>query len=109
MKQHIYTAAIGALVLCSCVSYQEAPVDMARDTAEWAQVSAALCKGGHLNREQMIKIGLLLNRELNQARLKVAKSTSVAEFAGLWEDPSVSFELSAFSGKTSPRTPYPPA
>ncbi|MBQ4593003.1 MAG: TolC family protein [Akkermansia sp.] len=99
MKKHIYTAAIGALVLCSCVSYQEAPVDMARDTAEWAQVSTSLCKGGHLNREQMIKIGLLLNRELNQARLKAAKSTSVAEFAGLWEDPSVSFEIERVFGE----------
>lgn len=39
------------------------------------------------------EIGLLLNPELNQARLAYARSTSVAEFAGLWDDPSISVEL----------------
>ena len=99
MRKHIYTAVLSAAVLSSCISYQEAPVDLSRDSAEWAQVSVTMCKGGYLNREQMIKTGLLLNRELNQARLKVAKSTSVAEFAGLWEDPSVSFELERVFGE----------
>lgn len=99
MKHYTFAVALIALSLSSCVSYQEAPADLNRDTQEWAQVSAAMCKGQHLDREQMIKIGLLLNRELNQARLKVAKSTAVAEFAGLWEDPSVSFELERVFGE----------
>ena len=99
MKHYTFAVALSALALSSCVSYREEPADLNRDTLEWAQVSAAMCKGQHLNREQMIKIGLLLNRELNQARLKVAKSTSVAEFAGLWEDPSVSFEIERVFGE----------
>ena len=49
--------------------------------------------GKELSRTDMLRVGLLLNRELNQARLKHAQSTSVAEFAGLWEDPTVGFEL----------------
>lgn len=99
MRKHIYTAVISIAALSSCVSYQEAPVDLARDTAEWAQISDSLCKNKQMSRERMLEIGLLLNRDLNQARLKLAKSTSVAEFAGLWEDPTVSFELERVFGE----------
>lgn len=97
-KIYLYSAAVVAIGLSSCITYQEAPIDLARDTAEWAQVSATMCKGKHLDREQMIKTGLLLNRELNQARLKLAKTTSVARFAGLWQDPGVSFEMERVFG-----------
>lgn len=43
--------------------------------------------------EKLHEIGLLLNPELNQARLSYARSTAVAEFAGLWEDSSISAEV----------------
>ncbi len=99
MRKHIYTAVISISALSSCVSYQEAPVNLAHDTAEWAQISDSLCKNKQLSREQMLEIGLLLNRDLNQARLKLAKSTSVAEFAGLWQDPTISFELERVFGE----------
>ena len=39
------------------------------------------------------EIGLLLNPELNRARLGYARSTAVAEFAGLWDDPSITAEV----------------
>ncbi|MBE6417558.1 MAG: hypothetical protein E7033_03715 [Akkermansiaceae bacterium] len=100
MKVIMYTAAVLGLGLSSCVSYKEAPVDLNGNTAEWQQVSASLCpKNSTITREQMLRIGLLLNRELNAARLKHAKSTAVAEFAGLWEDPSVSLELERVFGE----------
>lgn len=100
MKQHIITAALAAFCLSNCATYREAPTDLARDTEEWKQVSTSMCSTHqHLNREQMLRIGLLLNRELNQARLQLAKSTAVAEFAGLWEDPSVSVELERVFGE----------
>ena len=99
MKHQINLAAIVAMALGSCITYKEAPVDLAHDTAEWAAISSAVCKGNRLSKEQMLQTGLLLNRELNQARLKAAKSTSVAEFSGLWADPTVSFEIERVFGE----------
>ncbi|MBE6418679.1 MAG: TolC family protein [Akkermansiaceae bacterium] len=99
MKIHYYTAALCAMALSSCITYQAEPIDLSLETEEWAQISTMLCQGTHLSREKMLDIGLLLNRDLNQARLKVAKSTSVAEFAGLWEDPTISFELERVFGE----------
>ncbi len=84
----------GALLLASCAVYQPQPLDLARDTEEWAKVSAELCGGRkELSAQDMRRIGLLLNPALNKARLSYARSSSVAEFAGLWEDPSMSVEL----------------
>ena len=87
------------MALSSCISYHEAPVNLTQDTEEWATVSAAVCKDKRLNCEQMIKTGLLLNRELNHARLKLAKSTCVAEFAGLWSDPAIACEVERVFGE----------
>ena len=100
MRRKIYLAALSALCMASCVSYQAAPVDLVQDTTEWKQVSVSMCPlGTELSRADMLRVGLLLNRELNQARLKHAQSTSVAEFAGLWEDPTVGFELERVFGE----------
>lgn len=83
-----------ALLLSACTVYRPAPVDLARDAAEWRQLSAELCPAGKsLTRAELQHIGLLLNPALNKARLSYAQSTSVAEFAGLWQDPSLSAEL----------------
>lgn len=82
------------LLLASCTLYSPRPVELARDTAEWQQLSARVCEGNApLPLARLHEIGLLLNPELNQARLNYARSTAVAEFAGLWEDPSLSAEL----------------
>lgn len=94
MHKITLVAALVACGLSGCVSYTSAPTDLARDTAQWLQVSSQLCPANrHLNRADMLRIGLMLNTELNKARLNYAKSTSVAEFAGLWDDPSLSVEV----------------
>lgn len=81
-------------LLSSCTLYQPQPIDLNRETAEWARMSAELCGGKRsLSIPEIRRIGLLLNPELNQARLTHARSTSVAEFAGLWDDPSLSAEV----------------
>lgn len=70
------------------------PTDLARDTAEWQKISSEVCPpGSKLTREEMQHIGLLLNTELNQARIRLRTTTSAAEYAGLWEDPSLSGSL----------------
>ncbi len=81
-------------LLTSCALYQPAPIDLARDSETWRQVSAAACPPGQrLTRERMHRIGLWLNPGLNEARLVHARSTAVANYAGLWEDPSISGDM----------------
>ncbi len=81
-------------LLSSCTVYYSAPIDLARDTEAWRTVSAEACPGGQkLSRAQLHRIGLLLNPALNEVRLTAARSTAVAEFAGLWEDPALSADL----------------
>ncbi len=81
-------------LLSACTVYSPAPLDLARDTELWRQVSAEACPPGRaLRREETQRMGLMLNPELNEARLACARSTAIAEFAGLWEDPSLSADL----------------
>lgn len=101
LQQHIRSGLLlggmGVLV-SSCVSYKPQPIDLQRDSAEWQQLSFSMTKGkSKLTAAEMRDIGLLLNPELNEARLSFARSSSVAEMAGLWEDPSLSAELEHIS------------
>ena len=82
------------LALVSCALYSPKPVDLARDTAEWRQISFRICENTNpMSLAKLHEIGLLLNPELNHARLTYARSSAVAEFAGLWDDPSISAEV----------------
>ncbi len=82
------------LALVSCALYSPKPVDLARDTAEWRQISFRICENTNpMSLSKLHEIGLLLNPELNHARLTYARSSAVAEFAGLWDDPSISAEV----------------
>lgn len=86
---------VPALMLGACTLYSPAPLDLSRDTEHWRQFSAALCPpGSHPSGEQLRAIGLLLNPDLNKARLTYARSTEVSRLAGLWSDPSLSFDWS---------------
>ncbi len=83
-----------ALSLTSCAMYQPSPIDLNRETAVWKKLSQDLCAGRRsLSVPELKRIGLLLNPELNKARLTCARSTAVAEFSGLWDDPGLSAEL----------------
>ncbi len=94
MKRPLQMACSLSLLLASCTLYAPKPVDLSRDTAEWQQLSSRLCDSNTpLTLTKLHEIGLLLNPGLNQARLSYARSTSVAEFAGLWNDPGISAEL----------------
>ncbi len=95
--QHWVLGVLGlglGLGLSSCSTYTPAPVDLARDTQEWLDLSQKLTSSSRsLKKKDMQQVGLLLNPELNAQRLSYAKSTSIAKFAGLWEDPSLGTEL----------------
>ncbi len=76
------------LVLVACSSYNSAPVNLSRDTTQWLQVSRNLTsQSSSLKHQQLQRIGLFLNPELNAKRLTYAQKTSVARYAGLWADP----------------------
>ncbi len=94
MKLRFWGSCALPLAFAACAVYSPSPVDLQQNTAEWQQLSARLCEGADpMSLEKLHEIGLLLNPELNQARLSYARSTAVAEFAGLWEDPSISAEV----------------
>lgn len=91
MKLSFPLGCILPLSLAACTLYSPKPVDLQRDTAEWRQISTRLCEGSNpISLPKLHEIGLLLNPELNRARLNYARSTAIAENAGWWEDPSIS-------------------
>ncbi len=93
MRLHFHLYLIVACLLSACATYCPDPVDFNRDSAEWHMVSTRLCPpGSSLTRGEMHSIGLLLNPDLNKARLSYAAETEASQYAGLWEDPSLSVE-----------------
>ena len=80
-----------AMACGSCVFYKPEPIDLRRDMEEWKRVSMELVKPGRALRvEELKRIGLLLNADLNKARLTLLRTAAAAEYAGLWKDPGVS-------------------
>lgn len=92
----------GALWLClcaGCTPFQSAPLDLTQDGVAWRTASLEQCRGKKcLSAEDLLHIGLLMNPELNKARLTFARSTEVSRFAGLWDDPTLSADLERISG-----------
>ncbi len=94
MKIPFGVLCLVSLSLMACSTYEPALVNLERDTEQWLHTSRELVsKSRNINRKQLLHIGLLLNPDLNAQRLTYAKSTSVAQHAGLWADPSLSGEL----------------
>ena len=94
MRLRFTVGCVLPLLLAACTLYAPQPIDLQGDTAVWKQVSARLCEGEKaLSLRRMHTIGLLLNPELNRARMSFARSSVMAEFAGLWEDPSLSADI----------------
>lgn len=94
MKTSIYAGALAALLLVGCAQYAPQPIDLRADVASWQQMTRDMCRGKkNLSRNELHRIGLMMNPELLKARLTHAKSKDKAEYAGLWEDPSMGMEL----------------
>ena len=86
-----------AMVCGGCVLYKPVAVDLRRDTAEWKRVSLAMVEPGKALRvEELKRIGLLLNADLNKARLTLLRTAGAAKYAGLWKDPTVSAGLDRY-------------
>lgn len=94
MKTSIYAGALAALLLVGCAQYAPQPIDLREDVASWQQMTRDMCRGNKiLSRNELHRIGLMMNPELLKSRLTHAKSKDKAEYAGLWEDPSMGMEL----------------
>lgn len=93
MRTKFFITVSTAVFMTACTLYEPAPVDLNRDSVEWQAVSTRLCPpGSSLSRGELHSIGLLLNPDLNKARLSYASNTEAARYAGLWDDPSISME-----------------
>lgn len=93
MNTALLCLGAGAMTLLgSCVSYKDSPIDLVREEQAWKQQSLAVQGTKPLNLGKIQKIGLVLNADLNQARLKLAHSSNVAQQSGWWNDPSISFD-----------------
>ncbi len=85
---------IGAIVMClvlgGCVVYKPRPLDLQRDTEVWRKASQIILPlWNRSSMEKKARIGLLLNPELNKARLTWMRSKRAAKYAGMWDDPTL--------------------
>lgn len=78
--------------LSSCSVYHSAPIDLTVEEASWKEASRANTHTS-VTRNQARKIGLVMNPDLNKARLKLASSNEAARQSGWWNDPSFSWEI----------------
>ena len=70
MKLRFWGSCVLPLAFAACAVYTPMPVDLQRDSVEWRQLSAKMCQSSNpLTLEALHEIGLLLNPELNLARL----------------------------------------
>lgn len=84
-----------ALLLIGCTAYRPDPPDLHSDAEAWRQISQAVApadKETRLKWKQLSLVGLLLNPDLNKARLKFLNTKNAARYAGLWDDPSLTMD-----------------
>lgn len=78
--------------LSSCSVYHGTPIDLNAEEASWKEASRVDTHTS-VTRNQARQIGLVMNPDLNKARLKLASSNEAAKQAGWWNDPSFSWEI----------------
>lgn len=93
MKSIPFFAGLGLTAfLSSCSVYHSAPIDLNAEEASWKEASRVDTHTS-VTRNQARQIGLVMNPDLNKARLKLASSNEAAKQAGWWNDPSFSWEI----------------
>lgn len=80
------------LCLCSCSVYHSSPINLNAEESTWEAISRSISPT-EITQDQARIIGLILNTELNKARLKSASSEKVAKQSGWWNDPSFSWGI----------------
>lgn len=84
-----------ALALPACVSYQPAPVDLAKREAAWPQRERDLpaAPGAALTAAQVEACVLRFNPSLRQARAEAGVAAAFSKESGRWDDPSLSVSV----------------
>lgn len=80
-------------LLGSCARYKTDPVDLAREEQGWKHQTLSIQSSRSLDFSQARQIGLVLNSDLNKARLELADSKKVEQQSGWWNDPSFSWDI----------------
>lgn len=90
---------LSMLVCSGCATYKPAPPDLRANTAAWRESSLRIAPAGKqttLTWEQLSIFGLFANPDLNKARLKYLSSRHTQQYAGLWDDPSISLNVNRY-------------
>jgi outer membrane protein TolC len=78
----------------ACSHYKKDPINLSSETQRWndqtLQATAAQTK---LTTSQIYQLGLIMNPDLNRARIKAANSRAVTKQTGWWDDPSLSWDI----------------
>ncbi len=89
LSLHVLCALCGLLFLNACRSYVPAPVDWAREAADW---SATATNRTPLTLAEARQLALILNPEINAFRLSRLSSDRLALASGWWEDPAIDLD-----------------
>ena len=101
-------ALLAASVATGCRSYEASPVDavahreaflvradrfLAADSADaGAGAPAVETASGRIGRDALERAALVFHADLRVARLEAGVARASADFAGLWDDPSIGFQ-----------------
>lgn len=86
-REFLFFPLLAAIL--GCQSYRPLPIDWAREHAVWLEKGALTFD----TLEDVARLALVGNPELNALRLKRAASEKVAAQTGWWEDPEISGDL----------------
>lgn len=101
-RSHILLSNICLLsmIVCSgCATYRPDPPDFRKHTETWKSYSLQVAPAGKLTTipwKQLSHMGLLLNPDLNKARIKFLSSKHSAKYAGLWDDPTLNLNAARY-------------
>lgn len=87
-----YLSIILTITLTGCAVYESRPIDLKTEEQAWRLTTPTQGKI-KISQAEAIKTGLILNPELNKARIKLANTEEVEKQSGWWADPSISWEM----------------
>ena len=80
-------------LLGSCARYKAEPIDLGKEEQGWKHQTLSIQSSRSLDFFQARQIGLVLNSDLNKARLELAESKEVERQSGWWNDPAFSWDI----------------
>lgn len=109
----IYTASLTVALLAGCKTYRSDPLNLPAHVKEWRAQSASSEKvstfakqlaesaptkvafnpDNGLNLSEAEMVALIFNPDLRVARSRAGVAEASAEYAGLWDDPELSFDV----------------